>query len=130
MKLIESNKKLREFGFLIGIGFPIILGWLIPKFGGHEFKFWTLFIAVPHIILAIIKPSFLILPYSLWMKFGNILGNINSKLIFFTIYLFILLPIAFIMYILKYDPLQRRKSNLSSYRQIKKNWIVDLTRIF
>ena len=130
MKLILSNKKLREFGFLIGIGFPIIIGWLIPKFGGHEFNFWTLYIALPHIILAIIKPSYLNLPYRLWMKFGNILGNINSKLIFFIIYLFILLPIAFIMYILKYDPLQRRKSSLSSYRQIKKNWIVDLTRIF
>ena len=39
--LILSNritkKQSGEFGFLLGLGFPIIIGWVIPSIGGHFF---------------------------------------------------------------------------------------------
>ena len=53
MKNHTSKKKLREFGFLIGITFPFLIGWIFPLIGGHPFKIWTLYISIPSIILAI-----------------------------------------------------------------------------
>ena len=36
MKETISKKQLREFGLLIGFGFPILIGWLLPALFGHE----------------------------------------------------------------------------------------------
>ena len=47
MNKINSQQKLREFGYLIGIGFPLIIGWLIPKITNDGFRVWTLVISIP-----------------------------------------------------------------------------------
>ena len=47
MKETISKKQLRDFGLLIGLGFPILIGWLIPLLFGHEFRTWTMWIGVP-----------------------------------------------------------------------------------
>ena len=69
-----SKKQLREFGFLIGFGFPIFIGWILPAIGGHDFRVWTLWIALPSLILGIIRPRLLLYPYRRWMKLGHALG--------------------------------------------------------
>ena len=130
MKESISKKQLRDFGFLIGFGFPIIIGWIIPAIGGHIFRFWSLWIGFPVLILGIIKPSLLFYPYKAWMKLGNALGWINSRLILGLVFILVLQPIALIMKIFGYDPLRRKKSHEKSYRENRKNHKVDLTRIF
>ena len=55
MKNNIPKKKLREFGFLIGFTFPMIL----PLIGGHSFRTWTIGISIPSLILAITRPSLL-----------------------------------------------------------------------
>ena len=130
MKESISKKQLREFGFLIGLGFPILIGFIIPAFGGHAFRAWTLFVGLPSFILGILKPSLLFYPYKAWMKLGLALGWINSRIILGLIYFIVLLPISLIMKIFGYDPLRKKKSNKLSYRENKKNLDIDLTRIF
>ena len=46
MKIYIAKKQLREFGFLIGFGLPISIGWIIPSLGGHGFRGWTLWVAI------------------------------------------------------------------------------------
>ena len=130
MKESISKKQLREFGFLLGFGFPIIIGWLIPAINGHLFRLWTLWVAFPALILGMLKPSLLSYPYKGWMALGIALGWINSKLILGLVYIMILQPIAILMKIFGYDPLKKKKSNQKSYREIKKDENFDLTRIF
>tara|TARA_B100000212_G_scaffold10434_1_gene7662 strand:- start:1668 stop:2060 length:393 start_codon:yes stop_codon:yes gene_type:complete len=130
MKESISKKQLREFGFLIGLGFPILIGFIIPAFGGHAFRAWTLFVGLPSFILGILKPSLLFYPYKAWMKLGLALGWINSRIILGLVYFIVLLPISLIMKIFGYDPLRKKKSNKQSYRENKKNLDIDLTRIF
>ena len=130
MKVSIAKKQLREFGFVIGFVFPILIGWIIPTLGGHTFRGWTLWIAIPFIIFGILKPSLLFYPYEAWMKLGLALGWINSKLILGLVYLIILQPIAIFMKIFGYDPLKKKKSNQKSYRELKKDENFDLTRIF
>ena len=130
MKESISKKQLREFGFLIGFGFPIIIGWVIPSISGHLFRSWSLWVGCPSLILGILKPSLLSYPYEVWMKLGHALGWINSRIILGLVYLVILQPIALIMKISGYDPLREKKSNEISYRENKEGHEVELTRIF
>ena len=125
-----SQRKLREFGFLIGFGLPIIIGWLIPAISGHNFKIWCLWIGIPSLVIGVIKPSLLFYPYKGWMILGLALGWINSRIILGLIFLLVLQPIALIMKLLGYDPLRKKWNKEISYREIKENEKVDLTRIF
>ena len=130
MKEKISNKQLREFGYLIGFGFPIIIGLIIPSIGGHVFRSWTLWIGCSSLIVGILKPSLLSYPYEAWMKLGHILGWINSKVILGLVYILVLLPIALIMKIFGYDPLRKKKNNKLSFRENKEGKVVDLKKIF
>ncbi len=130
MKGSISRKKLREFGFLVGLGLPLFIGWFLPLIVGHQFRPWTLWIGIPTIILAILKPNLLNYPFKAWMALGHILGWINSRIILGLIFFLILQPIAIIMKGFGYDPLRKRQDNSKSYRVNKKHHKVDLTRIF
>ena len=130
MKDFISKKQLREFGFLLGIGFPLVLGWIVPLIGGHFFRQWTLWVGIPALAIGVIKPSLLFYPYQLWMTLGHALGWINSRIILGLVFIIVLQPIAFSMRMLGYDPLRQKKNNKKTYREIKKNNTTDLTRIF
>ena len=125
-----STKKLKEFGFLIGFCFPLIIGWLIPAFWGHSFRFWSIWVGLFALTITIIKPRLLFYPYKLWMLLGHVLGWINSRIILTMVFIFVLLPISLIMKSFGYDPLRIKKKNDVSYREINDNHIIDFTRIF
>lgn len=124
-------KQLREFGYLIGFSFPILLGWLLPALFNHGFRVWTLWIGIPSLILGLLAPKLLAWPYKGWMALGYSLGWVNSHVILGLVFLFILQPIAFAMRLFGHDPLQR-KSNADSpsYRELRKNRDINLKRIF
>ena len=131
MKDIISKKQLRQFGIIIGLAIPVLMGWFIPLIWGHSFRIWTFWIGFPLLILGLIKPSLLFYPYKAWIGIGHILGWINSRIILGVVFILVLQPIAYIMRLFGYDPLQQNlKGNVNdSYREVKRNK-VDLTRIF
>ena len=130
MKISMDKKQLREFGLLIGFGFPIFIGWFIPALVGHTFKIWTLWIAFPSLILGILQPGLLFYPYKGWMALGLALGWMNSRIILGLIFFLVLQPIALIMKFAGYDPLQKKKRNEISYRENKSNHKVNLRKPF
>ena len=130
MRKYISNKSLREFGFVVGIGLPALVGWILPFFGGSTFRYWTLWIGLPLLFIAIFKPAYLFYPYKLWMKLGHVLGWVNSRVILGLVFLFILQPIAFIMKSFGYDPLRTKKQEENTYREIRSNDKINLRKIF
>ncbi|MBT66448.1 MAG: hypothetical protein CMN98_04830 [Synechococcus sp. NP17] len=130
MKETISKKQLREFGLLIGFGFPILIGWLLPSLFGHEFRAWTLWVGIPGLILGLTIPRFLYYPYKAWMALGHALGWVNSHLILGLVFIVVLQPIAYIMRLTGYDPLRRRRKGEKTYREIRQVHQTDLTRIF
>ena len=64
------------------------------------------------------------------MKLGLILGWFNSRLILIIIFIFVVIPLAFIMRIFGYDPLRVKQEKTNSYRELRKISKIDLTRIF
>ena len=130
MKEIISKKKLREFGLLIGFGFPILIGWLIPSFLGHQFRTWTLWIGGPGLLIGFTAPRLLHYPYKGWMLLGHVLGWINSHIILGLVFIFVLQPIAYIMRLTGYDPLKTKGKVEKTYREVRKDKNIDLKRIF
>ncbi len=130
MKDTISKKQLREFGLLIGFGFPILIGLLLPVLTGHGFRAWTLWVGIPGLILGQTIPRLLYYPYKGWMALGHALGWVNSHIILGLVFFFVLQPIAFIMRLTGYDPLRRRRKGDKTYRENRQNHQTDLTRIF
>ena len=130
MKEIISKKQLREFGLLIGFGFPILIGWLLPSLFGHQFRTWTLWIGVPGLLIAFTAPRLLYYPYKGWMVLGHILGWINSHIILGLVFILVLQPIAFIMRRTGHDPLRIKRKEEKTYRENRKGHNIDLYRIF
>ena len=130
MKEIISKKQLREFGLLIGFGFPILIGWLLPSLFGHQFRTWTLWIGGPGLIIGLTTPRLLYYPYKGWMVLGHILGWINSQIILGLVFIFVLQPIAYIMRLTGYDPLRTKRKGEKTYRENSQKHQTDLTRIF
>ena len=127
-----TKKELRDFGLLIGIIFPLLIGWIIPYLTGHDFRIWTLSFSIPFLVLGILKPELLLLPFRAWMKLGIYLGWFNSRIILGLVFLIVLIPISFFMKIFGYDPLRKKrlKLNKNTYRELKHNTKIDLNRIF
>ena len=125
-----SKKQLRDFGYLIGFGLPLIVGWLIPFLTGHSFRVWTLWISFPFLLLGIISPRILQKPYEAWIQLGYLLGYVNSHIILGIVFVAVLQPIAFVMKVFGYDPLRCKRSNQSTYKENKQGVKIDLTRIF
>ena len=130
MKEIISKKQLREFGLLIGFGFPILIGWLLPSLFGHKFRTWTLWIGVPGLLIGFTAPRLLHYPYKGWMLLGHVLGLINSHIILGLVFIFVLQPIAYIMRLTGYDPLKTKRKVEKTYREVRKDKNIDLKRIF
>ena len=130
MKEIISKRKLREFGLLIGFGFPLLIGLLIPALTGDGFRAWTAWVGFVGLLSGLTSPNLLYYPYKFWMKLGLTLGWVNSRIILGLIYMIILLPIAFIMRLIGYDPLRTKRKVEKTFREKRKDHQTDLTRIF
>ena len=130
MKEIISKKQLRDFGLFVGLGIPLLIGWIFPFLTGHGFRVWTLLVGLPTLIIGLVAPRILYYPYKSWISLGNFLGWINSRIILGIVFIGVLLPIAFVMRLTGYDPLSIRKKVEKSYREDRRNYKTDLTRIF
>ena len=130
MKRSASKKQLREFGLLIGFGFPILIGWILPSVLGHSFRLWTLWIGIPGLILGLTEPRLLRYPFKAWMLLGHFLGWINSHIILGLVFIFVLQPIAYIMRLTGYDPLRKKRGREKTYRENSQDQSIDFKRIF
>ena len=130
MKEKISKKQLRDFGLIIGFGFPFLIGWLIPALIGHGLRSWTLWVGFPGLIIGLTYPRLLYYPYKFWIKLGLILGWFNSRIILGLVYMTVLLPIAYVMRLTGYDPLRTKRKGEKTYRENRQDHQTDLTRIF
>ena len=130
MKKNIDEKILKEFGILIGIVFPLFIGWLLPFIYGHGFRKWTLIIGFISFFIGILKPSLLIYPYKFWIKLGNFLGFINSHVILGVVFFVVLLPISLIMRLFGYDPLNKKLDKLETFKINNSKHKTDFRRIF
>ncbi len=130
MENTTNKKKYRDFGFLIGMLFPLFIGIFIPFLMGHNFRLWTLFVSIFLFGYALFYPLKLKKLYQFWIWIGNILGFLNSRLILGFLFYFLLFPISIVMKIIGHDPLKRNKNKKITYRQLSNNVNINFEKIF
>ncbi len=108
------KKDLRNFG-LIWSGIFLTIA-LFPLLHHQSLKPWALYLSVFFAITALLYPQIFSQTkfYQTWIKFGDFMGKINSKIIIFILFYFIFLPIGLVFKILKKDLLKKKLDKSSN----------------
>ena len=112
------------------VGTTVNYRFFIPFLIGHSFRLWTIWLGIIFLITGILRPKLLLVPYKVWMTFGNILSSFNSRVILGFVFLFILIPISYIMRLMGHDPLRIKFTKDFSYRECMKNNKINFKRVF
>lgn len=119
--LKTGRKDLRSFGFLMAGVIPTLFGLFFPWVFNKPIPNWPFILSVAFLLPALIYPPALKIVYITWMRFGFVLGKINSKIILTLMFYLVITPVAFLMKLMKNDPMARQlKSNENSYRILRK----------
>ena len=120
-------KELRSFGLLFGGAIYTVFGVLLPLVYG-EFLAGPLVHALSHPwpwaaglavqAWALLHPSSLDWLHALWMKFADVMGWINTRIILALVFYVLVLPTGLLMRLVGRDPMRRKfDPAASSYRR-------------
>jgi len=115
----EKYKNYRNFGFMFSLIFLGISIWLFLK--NENLGWWFAGTSGAFLLLALIYPPTLFPLYWIWMKVGDGLNWINSKIILGIIFYCLFTPIGIVLRIFKKDPLEKKIefSSLSYWEERK-----------
>lgn len=123
-KIPEPNATdLRKFGLIFGSLLIIFFGLLIPWIWGLEISLskWPWPVGGIFVIWALIAPKTLKPVYKFWMRFGAVIGWINTRLILSLMFYLVMFPVGLVMRIFAEDPMERKHlPKANSYRRIHK----------
>ena len=118
--------ELRKFGLLFGVFFILVIGVIVPMIRtGFDALFsdpglwprWPWLSGGMVMTWGLVHPVSLYLLHRPWMKFADIAGWVNTRIIMVLLFYLLISPIGFIMRLFGYDPLQCKiDRQLESYR--------------
>jgi predicted membrane protein len=112
--------ELRKFGLVTAIFVIVFFDGLIPWIWGIAPPAWPLVVAALLSFFALVRPVWLNPFYRVWMKFANVLGWINTRIILSLMFFVVILPTGLIMR-LRRDPMRRKWDKTEvSYRKKSK----------
>jgi hypothetical protein len=113
--------QLREFGFILAGGLSLIFGVIGPWLRNHPAPIWLWMVNSILVAFALLAPKTLAPIEKLWLRLGNVLGAINSRIILTIVFYGLFTPMGIAMRIKGHDPLGRKmNSSLKSYRATTK----------
>ncbi len=117
-----TKTDLRKFGFIMGGMFALIFGGLLPWiFNAESWPRWPFIVLVVFWALALILPESLRKVNEIWIKIGNVLGWINSRIILGVMFYLLIFPIGLLLKVFGKDAMNRKlESDTDSYRRISK----------
>jgi len=112
-----DKQGLRKFGLITGAIIAGLFGILIPLVFGLNWLLWPWYLAGFLWVLAIVIPIALNPIYHVWMRFGLVLGWVNTRIILGFIFYVVFTPMALILKVLGKDPMSRKLDvSINSYR--------------
>ncbi len=112
-----DRQELRKFGLIFAGMFILIFGLLLPWIWDKPSPTWSWIVAAVFIVTALIVPVALGPVYRIWMKIGEVLGWINTRIILGLVFFAIFAPVALAFRLFGKDMLRRRlDASATSYR--------------
>ncbi len=119
-----TRSDLRKFGFIMGGMFALIFGLIFPWIGDKTKDAWPMW---PFIVMAVFWVIAAIAPQTLrpinhiWLKIGNVLGFINTRIILGLMFFVMIFPIGMLLKIFGKDSMNRKlDKKTNTYRKISK----------
>ena len=91
-----SRKQLREFGLVSGAIVIVLFGLLIPWLFSNTLPRWPWVVAGVLTLWALAVPNTLIYLYRPWMKFGAVVGFINTRILLGIVFYIMITPIGLV----------------------------------
>jgi uncharacterized protein involved in cysteine biosynthesis len=100
--------ELRKFGFIWAFIFAVAA--FLPLLKHHEIKLWAVYVSLSFVIISIFYPQIYQTSrfYPNWIKFGGLIGKINSKIIIAAMFYLLFFPISVIIKISGKDLLNKK----------------------
>ena len=112
---------LRRAGLATGAVLAGLFGLLLPWLLGRDLPLWPWLAGGGLAAWGLLAPASLAPLYRLWMRFGAVLGWINSRIILGLLFYAMILPAGLLMRLLGKDPMRRRfDAGVASYRVASK----------
>jgi hypothetical protein len=116
---MSETKHLRSFGGIVG-GIFALMGVWPAVWRGQPLRLWSFLLGSALLVLALAWPGSLTQPYRLWMRVGEVLGWINTRLILGGIFYLLFTPLGLYMRLRGQDPMRRTwVPEAESYRVIR-----------
>lgn len=114
---VPSIKELRQFGLILGGIIAGLFGVIFPTLTEMNFTLTPWVLALMLATAALFSPKLLRSVYHYWMKIGDVLGFINTRIILGIVYYGLFVPCGFLMKLLGKDPMKRKiDKNATTYR--------------
>lgn len=111
-----SAKELRKFGLVTAGMLILFFDLLIPWIWSIAMPLWPVIAAAILGSMALVYPLALGPVYKVWMRFADILGWVNTRIILSVIFFLLFFPVGLIMRIFN-DPMRRKMDrSAASYR--------------
>jgi len=130
--LSPTPTELRKFGLAVGGVFMILFGLILPWILNRPWPRWPWIVGGPLFFFALVYPPALRIPHKIWMALGLALNWINTRIILGLLFFGIFTPIAFIMKLMRRDPMARGfEKQLDTYRvSVKESALHQMERPF
>jgi saxitoxin biosynthesis operon SxtJ-like protein len=116
---MSDTKQLRSFGFIVG-GIFTLLGIWPAVWRGQPLRLWSLILGGILLVLGLAWPRSLTHVYRLWMRVGEVLGWINTRLILGALFYLLFTPLGLYMRLRGTDPMRRTLApEAESYRVVR-----------
>ncbi len=119
-----TTSDLRKFGFIMGGMFALIFGLIFPWLGdktSETWPIWPFIVMAVFWVIAIVAPQILRPVNDIWVKVGNILGFINSRIILGVMFFLMIFPIGMLLKLLGKDSMDREfDKETNTYRKLSK----------
>ena len=112
-----GTQELRKFGLVFGAIVAVLFGLFLPWAFDYAWPVWPWIVTGISCFWGMVHPDSLFVVYRIWMKFGLVMGWINTRIILGIMFYAVFFPAGVLMRLVAKDPMARKlDSATKSYR--------------